>query len=205
MDAELHSLAALYATEPGPSQRRAALLLHSMVPADRQWLLDRLAPAQRSTVQALLDELTALGLPGDPELVRGALAEPAPVQPDDTAALRATPGERIAQLLIDEPDRLIARVLRCGPWPWQETVLTHIGASRRRRVVEHLGLPAANDTPCKPLDQALIRTLLERCRALDTGVGSPSDDALQSGRLGGVLRRVAGWARTTAPAERARA
>jgi len=206
MDAELHSLAAPSAIETGPSRRRAALLLHSIVPADRQWLLDRLPPAQRSAIQALLDELTALGLPVDSELVRSALAEPAAVPLDDTTALRAASGQRIAQLLVDEPDRLIARVLRCGPWPWQEAVLIHIGASRRRRVVEHLGPVAANEAfQRKPLDQALLRTLLERSRALDGGAGSPSDDAVQRPGLGGALRRMAGWAREAASIDGARA
>ncbi len=54
--------------------RRAALTVHALPPAEREWLLAQLGDGHRTRLQALLAELASLGIPQDPQVVRQALA-----------------------------------------------------------------------------------------------------------------------------------
>src|SRR5882672_11334147 len=103
--------------------RKAALALASVNPLDRAWLLARLDSDERTRLAPLLSELRGLGLVFDPGSVRellaegrdGAAASPATsaeAHPLDGAAVQAVFGA-----LADEPDELIALVVRARAWP----------------------------------------------------------------------------------------
>ena len=110
--------------------RKAALTLAGLGERDRAWLLGRLHAPEREQVAGLLTELRDMRVQVDAELVRRLALEPAPVErglagADATAALRA---------LRDEPDWLVALVLRARAWPWSEEFLRRAGAERRQRI-----------------------------------------------------------------------
>ena len=92
-------------------ERKAALALASLAPADRAWLLERLPEEPRARVSALLGELDEMRVSFDGELVRqlgsdkeDAQAREAPIDP---AAAALT--------LESEPDWAAALVQRRHP------------------------------------------------------------------------------------------
>ena len=115
--------------------RKAAMFLHSMTEVDRRWMLARLDPAQRSRLDALLDELRALHFPVDPTLVRESL-EPAA----DAGAgprgkgLAGWSASQAEDALLLEPDDVVALVLRAGEWPWAPALRARLGSTRLRAV-----------------------------------------------------------------------
>jgi len=201
-------------TSPAPSaatgarSRQAALLLHGIARADRDWLLRELASGQRRLLEALLAELHALGVPPSPEWIDELLlprsatsAAPGAALPSGTKAdapaepgplpLAALPADAVALVLRGEPDALVARALRGGDSAWRLAVLRRLGAARRRR----LGGASAQATGSRPgggdrLDAALGAALRQRCHeVLSAGrAGLPKGPAA---RLAGSLRRLA--------------
>jgi hypothetical protein len=151
--------------------RSAALFLHAVHPNDRHWLLSQLELPQRPGLQMLLDELAFVGMPADRAIVGAALSSPAA---DRTAAmysqigreasLRALSSETICHVLASEPDRLIAALLYRRDWPWQQSLLEHVGAVRRERILDALRVPAANTWPARSrrFDEALMHGILTR-------------------------------------------
>lgn len=119
--------------------RKAAMFLHSMGEADRRWMLARLDAAQRPRIEALLDELRVLEFPADAALVRESLADTAAGQAEPSAPLTGLSGwsvEQAVQVLLQEPDDVVALVLRAGDWPWTSGLRARLGAERDRRVEE---------------------------------------------------------------------
>jgi hypothetical protein len=55
--------------------RQAAALIHALAPADRRWAIAQLPAHQRDTVEALLAELTTMGLPRERAIVEAALQQ----------------------------------------------------------------------------------------------------------------------------------
>lgn len=55
--------------------RQAAALIHALAPADRRWAIAQLPAQQRDTVEALLAELTEMGLPRERAIVEAALQQ----------------------------------------------------------------------------------------------------------------------------------
>jgi hypothetical protein len=200
------SLAPCAAT--GTRSRQAALLLHGLANADRDWLLGELASGQRRLLEALLAELHALGVPASPEWIdelllprsttpgtagapspKVATAE-APAEPDALPP-DALPAEAVAGVLRDEPDALVARAVRDGAADWRHAVLRRLGAARRRR----LGAATAEATGTRQgggerLDAALASALRQRCRDVHSA-GRASLPAGPAARLAGSLRRLA--------------
>ena len=110
--------------------RKAALTLAGLGARDRAWLLGRLQAPEREQIGGLLGELRDMRVPVDADLVRKLALEPAPTATglagaDARAAMRA---------LRDEPDWLVALVLRARAWPWSEEFLRLAGAERRQRI-----------------------------------------------------------------------
>lgn len=155
-------------TSPDADARRAALLLHSMIPADREWLLGELEPAQRAELERLLQELAAMGLPADRTLLDAGLApsEPAatPVGPH-AKALAGVPAQAVVEALLNEPDRLVAQVLQCGPWGWQAELFAALSPLRRRAVQDLLRQAAPADA-APALSTALLESLRTRATEL---------------------------------------
>lgn len=111
-------------------ERRAALALHAVAPADRRWLLERLDGAQRERLQALLTELDSLGIRFDPA---------------DMEALAGDPGRRAgestnwAAQLRDEPSWVIdALTTGRGTFaPAAQAALRAAAADRARGAAPH--------------------------------------------------------------------
>lgn len=134
MDAEPLSRFASALSRDESAHHHAAWALHCMALEDRQWILGRLSAEQRRTVQRLLDELLALGLPARAEISATVLPAPEPRPSKPPAALerlQALPAPLACLLLEGEPDMLVADVLRLGPFRWQAALLERLGPRRR--------------------------------------------------------------------------
>lgn len=86
-------------------KRRAALTLHALHADDRNWVLSQLGSPQRAELEALLTELTELGIPRDPELVSTALASSAP----------GLPAKRVPMVSLHAESKALARLLSAEP------------------------------------------------------------------------------------------
>jgi hypothetical protein len=75
--------------------RRAALVLHGLNPPDRRWLLARLGAAERRQLQALIEELDALGVDVEAADMAALTAESSPPAPE--------PAPDWSSWLSDEP------------------------------------------------------------------------------------------------------
>ena len=143
------------------SSRSAALALHALVRADREWLLERLEPLQRRSIEELLAELEQLRIPPDRQLLQRALTAARAVAPGATARSRfdALPVERVHALLRDEPAGLVSRVLAAHRWSWTEALMARFDAAMRRRLGEAArdAAPVAGD-----LEDWLIEDLARR-------------------------------------------
>jgi hypothetical protein len=131
--------------------RRCALTLHSVGLADRAWLLGQLPPSQRATLEELVAELNAIGIPRDPQAARAALESRHSTRVDrkpsdetggaglaaKNAVGLAAPSD-LAHLLQDEPPALIAHFLGQEPCERCDAVLIQLSAPKRRQVQELL-------------------------------------------------------------------
>ena len=155
------------AMAPAVPLRKAAMLLHSMTEVDRRWMLARLEPVQRSRLGDLLDELRALDFPVDAALVRASLE---PAAPGDVAprgkGLAGWSAEHAAEVLLPEPDDLVALVLCAGEWPWAPELRTRLGSQRLRAVeASRYGVGAHISTVMK--DTALKAAMSRSAALLD--------------------------------------
>lgn len=100
--------------------RRAALALHALGEADREWLLERLPAQSRQTLGELLAELGELGIPPDDAVIRAALSE-------------AAPGE----LMSTDEARALCSVLAEEAPAVQSLLLATLAASQREAVLLH--------------------------------------------------------------------
>lgn len=107
--------------------RKAALALHALQDADRQWLLGALPAAQRQQLLPLLSELAALALPPDAEVIRQVLAK----QPAQRAA---SPEPSASQLTPDMASALARTLLREAP-KVQRMLLAALPDSDRQAVL----------------------------------------------------------------------
>lgn len=124
--------------------RRAALYLHGLSEADRGWVLRSLADDERTELGRLLRELETMGIPRDQTWVVPALNRPSDSQLDgDTdprleliAVLSDVPVGRVFELLNGEPDVVIATVLGCHAWTWNDAFVERMKPMRRPQVLE---------------------------------------------------------------------
>lgn len=157
--------------EPPRRTREAALLLHALAPADREWLIAQLPDAERAPLRAHLDELRAIGIPADRALVEQVVAAPraataaAPTDGGDDAmrALEEARAAEIAELLAGEPPFLVAQLLRVKDWTWSRALLRRLGAAERAAVERELARAAAPRTIA--LQRHLVGALARRLAA----------------------------------------
>jgi hypothetical protein len=146
--------------------RRAALTLHALPPADRRWVLDRLAPHQRHVLAEHLAELDALRIPADPVLVRRALEQGRQNdgEPGWRDALDRCEASAVVEALRAEPAMLIARVLAAGPWSWSAPLRAALPGDQLAVVDDclHKGQAVSLE-----LDEWLLRAVLARCRPVE--------------------------------------
>lgn len=169
-------------------ERKAALLLHALPPAERRWFIDRLPPRQAGTLLRLLEELKVLGLSADADLVHELLAAasaasatpPAPpasevISPPDTEwqSIDAAEPLFMARLLSVEPVTLIADVLGLRTWSWAPAVLDLLSPVTRQGVMAALAQSsdqgasepgdAADIDAGRRRDERLLQVLRQRC------------------------------------------
>lgn len=185
MNAPVESFAATLAAaavDGAPALRRAALMLHTLAPEDRAWLLERLPESRRASLVALTGELRQLDIPPAPELVddlgaAGAKRVAAPVAAP--AGLVSANAALVATVLAQEPAQLVARVVALGPWPWTGPMLALLGATQRRAVMDLLAdngaRPASAAT--NKLDERLLELLEARVASLATAAPRVHDSA----------------------------
>lgn len=137
--------------------RRAALRVHALPDPDAAWLLDALSAPDRATLEPLLRELRALGMPRDPALVPD-LADGSPAMPPSERAgslarLQGRDLIRLEQVLRSEPRTVTARLLELQAWPWT-------GRIARKLRVSSPGARARGESQSGgALREALIRAI----------------------------------------------
>lgn len=121
--------------------RQAALCLHGLQSADREWLLGRLPDDRRAALRALLSELDVLGIPRDEDWTAGFSAESASADRTDThlkdiAVIERAPSDRVWALLENEPDAIVRVLLAYKNWPWKAEIASRFNKSRHRRFTD---------------------------------------------------------------------
>lgn len=193
--------------------RQSALLLHAMQHGDRQWVLERLPADERNQVAPLLEELEALGIPRNRDLLQTAITQSAaPVEstapsdsPESEAAFmlrsldsippheRAPAWTRLCAVLKEEPAGLIAQMLQLHDWSWKESALKAITPRKRARVLDLTGQLAqqrqgASDVPhAVDLQAALLGALFERVLQADP---APAESVAHHGAQPVASRRT---------------
>ncbi|WP_433693401.1 hypothetical protein [Herbaspirillum seropedicae] len=150
--------------EVSSGTRRAALLLHTLPLRERQPLLNSFTEEQRRSLQELLKELESLGIPHDRALLDQTLATlqivPSTGVPQhDRIWLQAIARDQVvqlAQILMDEPAELIARLLAAGPWHWSGDLMATLELPKRRQVHS---LAYEMRQPSERLTNALLRSV----------------------------------------------
>lgn len=126
--------------------RRAALTLHSLPEADRQWLMTQLPESDCVQIAELLSELERLGVPADIDLGVDLLAELTPSFDliHVPAAKTARPPEEVLPqlesvkgVLDGEPPGVVALVLSGADEAWRNGYLYGIDPSRRQQIEQH--------------------------------------------------------------------
>jgi hypothetical protein len=166
--------------------RRVALILHALAPSDREWLLDRMAPARRETLRALLDELAELGIAGDSRLVRELVADTtSELEQDPIAVIAGASAAAAVEALASESAALIEWILSLHVWPWRDALLGALGRAKREHI-ESLAASrlAGQGWGAEALRDASLRELAAHLGAIGVDVAPPKAE-----------RRLPGWMR----------
>lgn len=100
--------------------RRAALALHSLGHADRDWLLDQLPLEARQSLEHLLGELRDLGFPPDADVIRVALRETSP-----EGAMGEAQARKLCRVLVEQQPAMQGLLLAALPESQRSEVLSH--------------------------------------------------------------------------------
>ncbi|WP_137939835.1 hypothetical protein [Chitinivorax sp. B] len=181
------------------SARKAALSLHALGAADRRWILAQLDDTERQQLEFHLDELQSLGIPANAELASAVIQSQASCPADQPAMSNAAmcirhqldnaPAADIVAVLREEPNWILAPVLKLGPWSWQPALLSALDANRRTALVSMLHTQPA-------LQEGFILALLSALDSQLTMLPSQIDvapSALTSTDQPPLLRWVRKW------------
>lgn len=190
------------------SARQFALRLHSLSAADREWILSRLAPDARERLAPLLEELVALGLRVDPQMlaeiaeksrnITAATGNHAQSYQDDLKLLNRANPQWVATVLAEEPAALRNCIDAACHWAWRAAdgganAETDIRV-RARANPHHLG-------PTQRVRQTLIAELAKKMRAdhrrqgATPGASSPFAPKMSAEISKPVRRRWWAWSR----------
>lgn len=134
--------------------RKAALYLHGLTAADREWLLSQLPASEIDSLRGLLDELQMLGIPNEPLLEAASTAvEPTITITDSDSELQSehdllhgADPDAVVQLLIHEPIAVISTLMRISNWSWKKPLLEALSTPRHEQLMASLN-SAAYVTP----------------------------------------------------------
>lgn len=141
--------------------RKAALYLHGLSKADRQWFLGSLPQENKTALETLLEELAELGIPKksmDLQLLPKSRPIDNKAMTDTIQALNATSADTIFALMQGEPPVLTAVLLNCYDWVWEPQL---------RDYFKSVGvvLPVCEQASTR-LRQCLLQTVEQRLRDL---------------------------------------
>ena len=150
--------------------KRAALEMHRLNPEDREWVLDRLPPAEQARVRPLLAELDAMNVRFDTEGdTNGIDDQPHHRSTADSESMVPEVSARslvhdasaidVLHVLSEEPAWVARALLAIDDWPWSASVrrvLTQRGALREPSMTRQASpLPSG-------LSTALLSLVAER-------------------------------------------
>jgi hypothetical protein len=160
--------------------KQAALVLHGLAPADRDWMLSQLPGDQHHALRLALVELHTLGIPRDAALTQTAAAasRAEPGGDPDIEALSRASAEAVARALHGQPTPVVRAVLQMHDWPWGDEVRAQFG------------IPAGMDEPTARLGPAF-----RACLAASVAKRLPRDIAQAPPASTVRTRRLAGWLR----------
>ena len=154
--------------------RQAALRLHGMGESDRDWLLQRLDPAERTQLTALLAELRELGIRPDHGSAQALHATAARERllasvPERSAmataldVLSVANGAEMMAVLAAEPEHVVSAILSAYTWPWRDDFLAACAVEKRQRLSRLL----RQESTIKPrAAAALVAILADRIAAM---------------------------------------
>ena len=147
---------------PPDRLRSVALTMHALDKRDQAWLLRRLLPGVRATLQRLLRELRGLGFVqhlGALAVDLPAATEGAGLNQDDVSAIdRASPG-LVYALLMRQPDTVQRALLHARSWQWRAAVWEQMAPMRRGLLLEPLPESAMPACKLNALLFAFVRLL----------------------------------------------
>lgn len=156
--------------------QKIALMVHSLHPEDRHWLMRKLGDEQTGLLKPMLDELAMLGIPSDKQMIESFFCEESTTSDSKTNHLGSTSfmskldklgAEEIFAVLCDEAPEFVARVLEIRNWRWQLGLMqlfdrqkvSLIQACQRQRDSEQEGLAQAvlfNESVMRHLWEVII-------------------------------------------------
>jgi hypothetical protein len=163
--------------------KQAALLVHTMAPADQEWLWSQLPLAQQAELKTLIAELDALGVAKDRQSLTLELAEPeAPSKPrvhaqnewqgdeaiekasslsdvEFLSALTSDEVHELARIWSSEPPQFVVLALNAHDWPWRALLLERMPVLHKRRIEDLLLKPVVKGAPL------LVGAVLQSTRA----------------------------------------
>lgn len=121
--------------------KQAALVLHGLGPADRDWLLAQLPSHQHQALHEALAELQALGIPRDAALTRTAAAAARP-EPDDAPepeGIDAASLDALASVLDGRPAGVVRAAVQLLADPARESLRAALGVAGSDEPTARLG------------------------------------------------------------------
>jgi hypothetical protein len=156
--------------------RRAALSVHGLPDADRDWVLSRLPEARRDELRRLIEELDGLGFPrgGATEVQPPpAATPPRAATPTATDRLDVLTPKALHGVLAEESPALIAALLRQRPWRWGRGLLRRLGRQRRREIAT---LAEAGGGAATPRVERELVALVAAAAGVGPAPGRPARD-----------------------------
>ena len=193
--------------------KQAALLLHSLAPDDRAWVLAKLDADQHSELLPLIAELDSMGLSSpltalnrealargvddggglsalDRPSVAGSAVSEEKAALTDTEFLKALESEDVASLArvwsLEQPE-LVAYALKIQTWPWQGALLERLPVAQRGRVQDAFE-SMSNLSGESKLAIAVMSRMRKCCEVSGRNVAPTSHDSTSSasGKGGGI-------------------
>ena len=180
------------------SHRRAAVAIHALNEADRQWVLAELPSNDRATLFQYLIELDELGF-SSPGMVSMEKIVAGTSPANDSAATDVVWGASAADMfsiLQAEPASLVAQVLSLREWPWASACLRTFSPTRQERIAD--ASPSSNEEgPAKTqfIIDACATRLRQKRAEQPTVDAMPSRLSAANGLLRPFKRLVMSWTR----------
>lgn len=127
------------------SLKQIALVMHAMTPSDREKILAQLEAQVASKVDALIADLNAIGFVPQFDFLESVVSLPGNIAPhknEDVKVAQLNMFEKIdladikilTQVLMQEPDRVVALLLNIQPWSWEMPFLQTLNSYQRKKL-----------------------------------------------------------------------